>query len=104
MKQLPQKNQKKIDKIIFGIIPGLIAPLIGVLIFYLIQNSTETFFEFLKSLTLSGVITHSVSLAVLPNLLIFFVFIWTHNYKAAKGVILATILYALLILILRFAI
>ena len=104
MKQISPTTKKKIDKIIVGLIPGLIVPIIAVLIFYFVQNSTESFFEFLKSLSLSGVITHSVSIAVLPNLLIFFIFIWTNSYKAAKGVIMATIFYAILILILRFVV
>jgi hypothetical protein len=43
-----------------------------------------------------------VSLAAIPNLLLFFLFIWTKRNFSARGVIFATLLLAFVMLILKF--
>ena len=47
-------------------------------------------------------LTHAISLSVLINLIIFFMKLKTNREKAAKGVLLATILYGLTIAFLKF--
>lgn len=42
-----------------------------------------------------------LSLCVVPNLLIFFTFIWTNRDKSARGVLLATIIYAMYVCIMK---
>ena len=104
MKRLTPKKKARFDNIIYGLIPGLFAPLIGFLIFYLVKFSHKNFSEYFEYISQHSVISHTISLSVLPNLLIFFIFIWAKLYKSAKGVILATMIYAFAILIMRFAI
>ncbi|WP_258176623.1 hypothetical protein [Marinilabilia salmonicolor] len=43
-----------------------------------------------------------VSVSVLPNLLIFFVAIWTERLLAARGIVIATLLYTLATVVLYF--
>jgi hypothetical protein len=43
-----------------------------------------------------------LSLATVPNLLLFFLFIWTHRNFSARGVIFATLLMAFVMLVLKF--
>ena len=49
-----------------------------------------------------GMLSKVLSLAAVPNLLLFFVFIWTHKNFSARGVIFATLLVAFVMLILKF--
>jgi len=48
-----------------------------------------------------GVLPKIISLCLLPNLLLFFIFIWTNKLKAGKGVITSMFVYGLVILILK---
>lgn len=92
-------KRQKYDAIPFGLIPGLIAPVIAFYIFYLIKNtSSMTFLEFVQYLNGNGVVLQSITLGVLPNLLFFFIFIWTNKYQSARGVLLATMIYTAIIL------
>lgn len=91
--KIPQKP-KGINQVKFGFLGGLIVPLIAGLFFYLSRYSNSTFTEFLNKLVDANIHTHVLSLSVLPNLLLFFIFIWTDKLFAARGVIGVTFLYA----------
>lgn len=96
------KKTKKFTKIYHGLIPGLLVPLISIYGFYLIKFSkNKSFDEFLNIIQGYGVTTQVISLCVIPNLLVFFIFIWTDRYTAAKGVILATFIYVIIVLIIK---
>ncbi len=91
-------KRQKYDAIPFGIVPGLITPALGFYIFYLIKNTSMPFLEFVQYLNGSGVVPQSITLGVIPNLLVFFLFIWTNKYQSARGVLLATMIYTVVIL------
>lgn len=74
---------------------GIMAPLATFVTYYFLYNRRIPFTRFLDNLRLGEIFLPLLSLCVLPNLLIFFIFIWTKKDKSAKGVILATILFAL---------
>jgi len=103
-KRTIKKNKRqKYDAIPIGLVPGLIMPVISFYIFYLIKNSSSmTFLEFVQYLNGSGVVPQSITLGVLPNLLVFFIFIWTNKYQSARGVLLATMIYTAAILIYKY--
>ena len=80
-----------------GTIVGLIAPIVAFVVyvaFYLEADVLQTFYS------LIGVnkITHVISLSTLINLLIFFMNLKTNREVAAKGILLATIFYAFLVI------
>ncbi len=87
----------------FGLIMGLVLPIIAIFIFALYNidrfGSLIGVFNFLRN---SSILSKVVSLCVIPNLLIFFIFMSKKSYQSCKGVISATILYAFLIVILLF--
>lgn len=86
---------RKMDKLWIGLIIGLAAPLLTLYVFYLFRFSHLTFTQFYYEILLAGnIVTPSVSLCVIMNLLVFFIFIWTHRYYSARGVLMATIVYA----------
>ena len=86
-------------------ISGLIVPVIAILIFYYSSyagKSGITIPEFIEQLIALKIYTQLISLCVVPNLLLFFIFIWIKLLYSARGVILATFLYVFLIIVLKY--
>lgn len=74
----------------------------GGIFLYLEYFSQYSFSDTIKMIKEGGLYGKVLSLAAIPNLFVFFVFIKKkQNYKA-KGVLMATILIALTTLILKF--
>jgi len=87
-----------IDKLYTGLFLGIIAPFILLLAYYFYGFAEQlTFFKYIKFLLASQIFTQIASICVIINLLLFFIFIWTYNNYAARGVLMATIIYAMLI-------
>lgn len=84
----------------FGFIAGIIIPIFVILGFYFYRNY-ENLSSFINSLMSMGIISKLVSLCVVPNLLLFFLFMWKNNLRPARGVIGATFIYALLVLAMK---
>jgi hypothetical protein len=84
-----------------GLIIGLLLPVLVMFVFYEAGNmsSPEMFFTQIMKV---GVLTHLISLCVVPNLLVFFIFMWTNRLLSAKGIIGATFIYTFIVLILKF--
>ncbi len=85
-----------------GTVGGILLPFISLFIYHAIKFSDISFSEFLASYARIGVLTHVISLAVIPNLLLFFAFIQANFLRGARGVLLATFLFAFAVLIIRF--
>jgi len=90
------------DKLWFGLILGLVAPMLGVTSFYFIKHSAISFGSFIQRLVLINVFAPILSLFVIINLGIFYLFLWKHCYYSARGVIMATFIYAFVVLIIKF--
>lgn len=89
------------NQLIKGTLVGIIAPVVAFVVyvaFYLEKEIIET----LNTLIAIDRLTHAMSLSVLINLLIFFMKLKTNRERAARGVLLATILYGLTIAVLKF--
>ena len=77
-----------------GAITGLMAPLISLFVFYLVTYHTISFSDFFHNILLGyGILLPVISLCVITNLLVFFIFIWTNRNYSARGVLLATFVY-----------
>lgn len=88
-------SRKKYDYMWVGLLLGLAAPLLTLYIFYLFRYSHLTFEQFYTQVLLAAnIVTPSISLCVIANLLVFFIFIWTNRNYSARGVLLATFIYA----------
>lgn len=85
----------------FGFVIGVIAPIFILICYYLLQYSYLKAGTFLFKIFLSNILSPLLSLCVLVNLGLFFIFIQTESYQPAKGVIGATIIYAIFIFILK---
>lgn len=90
--------RKKYDKGAIGFVFGLILPLITMVILYFALYGHLEFSEFLRRLIISQLFFSVLSICVLPNLLLFFIFIWTMRNFAARGVLGATFFYAFIVM------
>jgi hypothetical protein len=84
-----------------GAVAGILFPFVVMFILYHVQYSNVAIQEFLRRLFVSQLFFPVLSICVLPNLILFFIFIWTHRYFSARGVLGATLFYALLVLVFR---
>lgn len=90
------------DKFLTGFVPGIIAPWLGVVLFYAAKFSYMPFTNYMKLVFTPTIFSPMMSLGVVMNLFVFFLFISRNYYVAARAVILASILYAIPILIVKF--
>jgi hypothetical protein len=93
-------SNKKFDTLLTGLIPALVLPVLTLLGFWIVK-SDEGFVEFLVKFREMRMLSKIVSLAAVPNLLLFFLFIWTNRNFSARGVIFATLILAFFMLILK---
>jgi hypothetical protein len=94
----------KYDKLYIGIITGIIAPLIGVIIFYLINFSSETILNFLTESVKNKLLSPLLSLCAIINLGLFYLYLHFNYLYNARGVILSTLIFGLVIVIIKFVI
>jgi Na+-driven multidrug efflux pump len=87
--------------ILIGVLISLFATAAGFFL-YLEYFSKFSFDETLKMINQGDLYGKVLSLAAVPNLFVFFIFIKKKQDQRAKGVLLATILIALTTLILKF--
>jgi len=80
-----------------GMVAGLLAPWIIVTAFYLAKFKAIKFIEFLELAYYNQIFTTLISLCALINLGIFYIFIWTNQDHAARGVLGATFLYSIIV-------
>jgi len=88
-------------EIFIGILIGFLATLAGYYLYVelFIDSDFKEAFRFIHQEKMYGKI---LSLAAIPNLVVFFVFIKKKQDQRAKGVLIATLFIALLILIAQF--
>ncbi|PXY01441.1 hypothetical protein DF185_08120 [Marinifilum breve] len=96
--------KSKINSTILGLVIGLLVPVLSILLAYVVRFQDElTIKEFIDSLLIYRVYTKVMALGVyFGNIVFFFLFIKTDLLKAARGVLLATILYSFAIMVFRF--
>ena len=88
-------------EILIGFIIGIIANISGsyLYIYFFSENNLE---NTLKMSQEQGITGRLITLGAVFNLLVFFVFLKKKQYYRARGVVLATVLAALIILITKF--
>jgi hypothetical protein len=93
---------KRLDSMALGLIAGLVLPLITLVLIWVVRYDIGLG-EFLSSFQRLGMLSKLISLSVIPNLLLFFIFIWTNRTFSARGVIFATLVVAMVMLLIKFA-
>ncbi|MDD5570750.1 MAG: hypothetical protein PHD97_06280 [Bacteroidales bacterium] len=93
----------KFDNIWFGVSLGVFVPLVALIIFYFGEYKGMGVCEFFSLMKGMNIFTKVLSLCVVPNLGLFFIFIRKNFLFSARGVLFATLIYALIVFILFFA-
>ena len=94
----------KKDNLIFGIIAGFIAPVFGLIIYYFLvfYRQRVGFIEFLGYLKqYKSLLTGVSSIALVANAVLFTIYINLRLDSTAKGIFVATILYAIAVLMIK---
>lgn len=94
-------NKKRFDTLWHGLIPGLLLPVLTLVLSWRVKSDLG-FVEFLEYFQQMKMLSKVVSLSAIPNLLLFFIFIWTNRNFSARGVIFSTLLLAFTMVILKF--
>jgi hypothetical protein len=96
------KSRPKFNHILVGLIPGLILPLIVFYLIYLLKYGNRMpIRDYMLIMFSKGVLTQLLSLCVIPNLLLFFIFMWINYLYSARGVVFSVLIYAFSILIFK---
>jgi hypothetical protein len=85
---------QKIDKQWIGLALGLIVPAITFFFIYLFAYPKHSLISYYEMIAAKKFLSQILSLAVIPNIAVFFLFIWLNRLSAAKGVLAATIIVA----------
>ena len=91
--------ERKADKLWLGLALGIVLPFLVMFIVYLSTYAYLTVPDFLRKMAFQAIFFKLLSLCAIMNLGTFFFFYQTKNDKAARGVILATLIFAIIVMI-----
>jgi hypothetical protein len=91
----------KKDNLKFGILLGIIGPLLAMAIYYFwVFSRTISFSEYIYVLrTNKQLLTAISSISLLANAVLFTVYINTHRDKTARGIFVSTLIYGIVVLL-----
>ena len=93
-------SKNKFNSLQMGLILGIVVPILAIVVIWLI-NSEASLTSYLKGFYRVNSLSGLISLCAIPNLLLFFIFIWTNKVKSARGVIFATLIVTLVTLLFK---
>jgi hypothetical protein len=87
------------DNLKLGLVLGFFSPILGMTIYYLMRFRLFSVADFFRVLMLQkSLMSGVVSLALIANAIVFTIYINKHKDRTAKGIFIATCMYALLAL------
>jgi len=91
----------KKDNLKFGILLGILAPLLAMIVYYFwVFSGTISLSEYFYVLRKNKqLLTAISSISLLANAILFTVYINTHRDKTARGVFVATLIYGIAVLV-----
>ena len=94
----------KKDNFIFGLALGLVAPIIGFMLFKLYKFNGLTLTEMLQWMKFNpNLISISISVSLMANAVLFTIYINGHRDKTAKGIFILTVIYAIIAMIFKYS-
>jgi len=88
---------EKYDKLITGLIAGLILPVLIALIIFLLAKGDPSLKIWLKKIIVADIVTKVITLCVFPNVFIFLLFNHFDMLRASRGVLGMTIAWAAIV-------
>lgn len=101
MPGIQESLKQNLNNTITGLLSGIFLPVVVFIIIYFVLSNQITMSNFMQFLMERKIQGHFISISIIPNLLVFFIFIWSNKIKAARGVLLSTFLWAFVILAIR---
>jgi len=95
------KITEKYDRLAVGLVAGLLLPVLAFFVSWLIL-SDGPLSQYIERFQKLNRVSSLISLSALPNLLLFFLFLWKNMNQSARGVIFATLILAFAMLIVKF--
>lgn len=93
----------KKDNFVFGIALGIIAPMIGFLIYKLVKFKELSLPEMFQWLKMNpSLITVFISVSLLANAILFTIYINSTRDQTAKGIFIMTMFYAVIALVFKY--
>jgi hypothetical protein len=96
---MSSRKRNRYDQILTGWLIGIIFPVVVFLIVYQLKYSEMAFTVYVRNIWQMKIFLKILSLCVFPNLGFFFLFYRMKYDMAARGVIMATFMYAFVVLI-----
>lgn len=92
----------KRDSLKLGMVLGILAPILGLVIYYFAKFSYFPFSEFLQYfLREKKLITAIGTMCLLANVLLFTIYINSRRDNTAKGIFITTVIYGIAILMMK---
>ena len=98
---MQRRKKKKFDNLGLGFLVGFLLPLIIFFAVYYFNDHKGSFFDYINGLWRMQALVKLGSLCVFANVAFFWIFLKMKAEKAARGVLGATILYAMFVLLSR---
>jgi hypothetical protein len=93
----------KKDNFAFGIALGIIAPIIGFLVYKLVKFKALSLSEMFQWMKMNpSLITVSISVSLMANAILFTIYINGNRDKTAKGIFIITMIYAVIALVFKY--
>jgi len=92
---------EKLDKVAFGVVIGFLLPLLTIVVVYSF-SSGKNIHDYFKRILEADILTHVISLCVLPNLVAFLVFNRLDMLRATRGILGITIFWAAVVFAVKF--
>ena len=90
------------DSLRLGLVIGFLAPLFGMLVYYLVQFRMFTLEEFFYVMfTQRSLLTAVISISLIANAVVFTIFINKRSDRTARGIFIATCIYAIASLLVK---
>jgi hypothetical protein len=91
------KFSEKFDKVLIGVIAGFVLPFIVGTIIFMFSSGNQSLHSYLVRIADSNIVTHSITLCVFPNIVIFLLFNQFDMLRATRGVLAITIVWAVIV-------
>ncbi len=92
----------KNDNLKLGLVLGFLAPFVGFISYYLVRFRLFTIKEYLDVLLMEkSLLSAIISVSLIANAVLFTIYINTQKDKTATGIFIATCIYGVLALILK---
>jgi len=89
----------KLNHFGLGMAVGILAPILALLVFYAYQFDSLSLVEFFRFLNSMGITMQVLSFCSMPSFLLFFLFYYFNYNRSAQGVVGATLIITLSLVI-----